>query len=198
MAESAIRWRGHTAFRHARLDRRSSLPSSLYVFTNSLTRFVVSFCHPRPRSGIQGLGGVIWKDAGRHPSAPLRAGCWSSPTGSWCLCVGAGLGARHSFLFSCGVSPPRDVGKRIVGFRPHTTRSFCFGKRAQNQWRPGVAPKRGFLCPGPWCVGCGTRCAQTVLAPIWNGRDRGTAPPAGAKTTAKGQDTGSSRLPCLS
>ncbi len=28
--------------------------SSLYVFTNLLTRFVVSFCHPRPRSGIQG------------------------------------------------------------------------------------------------------------------------------------------------
>ena len=26
-----------------------------------------------------------------------------------------------------------------VGFRPHTTRSFCFGKRTQNHWRPGVA-----------------------------------------------------------
>ncbi len=26
-----------------------------------------------------------------------------------------------------------------MGFRPHTTRSFCFGKRTQNHWRPGVA-----------------------------------------------------------
>ncbi len=59
--------------------------------------------------GHPGFGGsVIWKDAGRHPSAPLRAGCRSSPTGSWCLCVGAGLGARPSFLFSCEVSAPHD------------------------------------------------------------------------------------------
>ena len=27
----------------------------------------------------------------------------------------------------------------LVGFRPHTTRSFCFGKRSQNHSRPGVA-----------------------------------------------------------
>ncbi len=26
-----------------------------------------------------------------------------------------------------------------MGFRPHTTKSFCFGKRTQNHWRPGVA-----------------------------------------------------------
>ena len=37
-----------------------------------------------------------------------------------------------------GCSPPHDEGKD-VGFRPHTTRSFCFGKRTQNHWRPGVA-----------------------------------------------------------
>ena len=51
-----------------------------------------------------------------------------------------------------------------AGFRPRTTRSFCFGKRTQNHWRPGVAP-RGCLCPSPDCLGCGTRFAQTVLAP---------------------------------
>ena len=27
----------------------------------------------------------------------------------------------------------------LAGFRPRTTRSFCFGKRTQNHWRPGVA-----------------------------------------------------------
>ncbi|GEM_PF-2841819 len=26
-----------------------------------------------------------------------------------------------------------------AGFRPHTTRSFCFGKRTQNHGRPGEA-----------------------------------------------------------
>ena len=26
-----------------------------------------------------------------------------------------------------------------AGFRPRTARSFCFGKRTQNHWRPGVA-----------------------------------------------------------
>ncbi len=56
------------------------------------------------------------------------------------------------------------MGSSDAGFRPRTTRSFCFGKRTQNHWRPGVAP-RGCLCPGPGYVGCGTRCAQTVLAP---------------------------------
>ena len=28
-----------------------------------------------------------------------------------------------------------------AGFRPRATRSFCFGKRTQNHWRPGVAPR---------------------------------------------------------
>ncbi len=157
------------------IQRLSLSLSSLYVFTNSLTRFVVSFCHPRssiknvkdkPRSGIQGLGGSLFGKTRDD----------TSPTGSWCLCVGAGLGARPSFLFSCGVSPPHDEGRRIVGCRPHTTRSFCFGKRTQNQWRPGGAPQRGSLCPGPWCVGCGTRCAQTVLAAKMEGTGPGHSP----------------------
>ncbi len=33
-------------------------------------------------------------------------------------------------------TPKREV---LAGFRPRTTRSFCFGKRTQNYWRPGVA-----------------------------------------------------------
>ena len=37
----------------------------------------------------------------------------------------------------------------------------------------------GCLCPSPDCLGCGTRFAQTVLAPN-RGRDRGAATPAGA------------------
>ena len=32
-----------------------------------------------------------------------------------------------------------DRKERNAGFRPRTTRSFCFGKRTQNHWRPGVA-----------------------------------------------------------
>ena len=35
-----------------------------------------------------------------------------------------------------------------AGFRPRTTRSFCFGKRTQNHWRPGVAPVFPPLCKG--------------------------------------------------
>ena len=38
----------------------------------------------------------------------------------------------------------------------------------------------GCLCPGPVCLGCGTRFAQTVLAPPTRSRDRGAASPAGA------------------
>ena len=52
----------------------------------------------------------------------------------------------------------------FAGFRPRATRSFCFGKRTQNHRRPGVAPG-GCLCHSPDCLGCGTRFAQTVLAP---------------------------------
>ncbi len=55
-----------------------------------------------------------------------------------------------------------------AGFRPRATRSFCFGKRTQNQWPPG-----GSLCPGPCCVGCGTRYAQTVLASKMEGTGPG-------------------------
>ena len=60
----------------------------------------------------------------------------------------------------------------FAGFRPRATRFlrsaqdrlFCFGKRTQNHRRPGVAPG-GCLCHSPDCLGCGTRFAQTVLAP---------------------------------
>ena len=56
----------------------------------------------------------------------------------------------HAFLYlsrsldgtfkgeACGVSSPRAEG-RNAGFRPRTARSFCFGKRTQNHWRPCVA-----------------------------------------------------------
>ena len=37
-----------------------------------------------------------------------------------------------------GVSAPHAEGGN-AGFRPRTPRSFCFGKRTQNHWRPGVA-----------------------------------------------------------
>ena len=37
----------------------------------------------------------------------------------------------------------------------------------------------GGLCPGPVCLGCGTRFAQTVL-PLHRIRDRGAATPGGA------------------
>ena len=72
---------------------------------------------PDRASRVFGFSSVVWKDAGRHPSAPLpsaslpsaslrtgrtgrtgRAGCRSSPTGSWCLCVGVARVARPSFL----------------------------------------------------------------------------------------------------
>ncbi len=68
------------------------------------------------------------------------------------------------------IGDPESLGF-LAGFRPRTTRSFCFGKRTQNQWRPGGPPQRGCLCPGPGGVGCGTRFAQTVLATImeWTG-----------------------------
>ncbi len=60
----------------------------------------------------------------------------SSPTGSWCLCVGAGLGARPSFLFSCGVSPPHDE-------------AILFRQKDPKPVAPGRGPQRGCLCPGP-------------------------------------------------
>ena len=44
-------------------------------------------------------------------------------------------------------------GPIFAGFRPSTPRSFCFGKRTQNHWRPGVA-LRG---PLPWSRRFGLR-----------------------------------------
>ena len=38
---------------------------------------------------------------------------------------------------------PRTPRGRDAGCRPRATRSFCFGKRTQNHWRPGVAPEDG-------------------------------------------------------
>ncbi len=99
------------------------------------------FCHPRPRSGIQGLGGGSLFGKTRDDT---------SPTGSWCLCVGAGLGARPSFLpfflsfflFSCGVSPPHD---EVLLFRQKDPKPVA----------PGRGPPEGV--PVPRSLVCGLR-----------------------------------------
>ena len=55
----------------------------------------------------------------------------------------AGASRPLRFIFSQEVSSPQVPGEGIcvfhAGFRPRTTRSFCFGKRPQNHWRPDVA-----------------------------------------------------------
>ncbi len=51
----------------------------------------------------------------------------------------------------CGVSAPHD---EVLLFRQKDPKPLA----------PGRGPQRGCLCPGPGGVGCGTRCAQTVLA----------------------------------
>ena len=57
----------------------------------------------------------------------------------------------------------------MAGFRPRTTRHFCFGKSAQNHFRPGVALRAPAMLVDSG--GCATRSevnsylfAQTVLA----------------------------------
>ncbi len=123
--------------------------SSLYVFTNSLTRFVVSFCHPRPPPVIPDprlkmsrtspdRGSRVW--GGRSLFGKTRED--TSPTGSWCLCVGAGLGARPSFLFSCGVSAPHD---EVLLFRQKDPKPVA----------PGRGPPEGV--PAPRSLVCGLR-----------------------------------------
>ncbi len=66
----------------------------------------------------------------------------TSPTGSWCLRVGAGLGARPSFLFSCGVSPPHD---EVLLFRQKDPKPVA----------PGRGPQEGV--PAPRSLVCGLR-----------------------------------------
>ena len=46
-----------------------------------------------------------------------------------------------------GFAPARR-GEERGGFALRTTRPFCFGKRTQNHWRPGAAP-RGAFAPVP-------------------------------------------------
>ncbi len=148
------------------LDRASSLPSSprlfpsfLYVFTNSLTRFVVSFCHPRPRSGIQGLGGALFgktqDDTQVVPYGLMVSVCRGGP----------GCPPFLSFLLR-GFGPARRGG-RIVGFRPHTTRGRGLRGFAPARRGPFVSakgpktsgaragPPRGGSCapvPGVWAA----------------------------------------------
>ncbi len=92
----------------------------------------LSCCHPRPRSGIQGLGGRCLERCGTTRR--------SSPTGSWCLCVGAGLGARPSFLFSCGVSAPHD---EVLLFRQKNPKPLA----------PGRGPPEGVPVPRSLLLG---------------------------------------------
>ena len=85
----------------------------------------------------------------------------------------------------------------LAGFRPHTTRSFCFGKRTQNQGRPGAA--LAFLViPGligdPGLLSLRTEEKEKTLDPRMRKddrkgrriRDRGAAAPAGALTWRHG------------
>ena len=46
-----------------------------------------------------------------------------------------------------------------AGCRPRATRSFCFGKRTQNHWRPGVALR----VPAPRSRWCGLRNSLRFL-----------------------------------
>ncbi len=58
---------------------------------------------------------------------------------------------------------PNEFFVLISGFSPPPTRSFCFGKRTKNHFRPCAVPS-GFPRLGTESIGCGTRFAQTVLA----------------------------------
>ena len=50
-----------------------------------------------------------------------------------------------------------------MGFRPRPTRHFCFGKSAQNHFRPCTSPLGKLRCQAE-SNGSETRSAQTVLA----------------------------------
>ena len=85
-----------------------------------------------------------------------------------------------------GVSPPHGEGRFLRGFAPARRGPFVSAKGPKTMG--ARARPFGGLCPGPVCLGCGTRFAQTVLAPILDsgpGRSRArrrpeVAPGAGA------------------
>ena len=66
----------------------------------------------------------------------------------------------------------------LAGFRPHTPRSFCFGKRTQNHGRPGVA--RWVPLPRSQKIWAAELAALRQSSPPYRIRDRGAATPAGA------------------
>ncbi len=167
---------GICLFCHARLDRASSLLSS------PTSPSVI----PDSDRGSRVLGvplfGKTRDDTQVVPYGIMVSVCRGGP----------GCPPFLSFLL-WGFAPTRREGTGIAGFRPHTTRGrglwgfgptrrgpFVSAKGPKTSGARAGPPQRGCLCPGPWCVGCGTRYAQTVLATKWHGRDRGTAPPAGA------------------
>ncbi len=147
-----------------------------------------SCCHPRRRSGIQGLGGVvIWKDAGRHPSAPLRAGSFVS--------------AKEPKTSGARAGPPE---KPKVVILNAVKNLFFVGSRSLIESSFATLPSASLpsaTLPSASLPSATLRTSRTgrtsaalrQSSPLkWKGRDRGTAPPGGARTTAKENDAGSS------
>ena len=71
-----------------------------------------------------------------------------------------------------------DRKERNAGFRPRTARSFCFGKRTQNHWRPGVALR--VPLPRSRKVWAAELASLKQSSPPTRVRDWGAAAPAGA------------------
>ena len=77
-----------------------------------------------------------------------------------------------------GFRPRATKGEGFAGFRPRTPRSFCFGKRTQNHWRPGVALR--VPLPRSRLLGLRNSLRSDSPRPPTRFRDRGAATPAGA------------------
>ena len=76
-----------------------------------------------------------------------------------------------------GFGPARREGG-FAGVRPRTTRSFCFGKRTQNHWRPGAALR--VPLPQSRLLGLRNSLRSNSPRPQLGFRDWGAATPAGA------------------
>ena len=71
--------------------------------------------------------------------------------------------ARRGGRNACGVSPPHGEREVLRGFAPARRDPFVSAKGPKTIG--ARAWPFGFLCPSPDFLGCGTRFAQTVLAP---------------------------------
>ena len=99
----------------------------------------------------------------------------------------AGLRPRTTWgRNTCGVAGA--TRGNFAGSRPRTPRSFCFGKRTQNQGRPGVALR------GPLPRSRKVRAAELATlkqsSPLNRVRDRGAATPGGARRWRHGMARG--------